>query len=123
MQPDTAPDPHKALKIGVVGPCAAGKSTLISSLQKFGYNPAHIAQEHSYVPDMWSRLTNPDILIYLDVSYDNTLKRRNMTWSIEEFRKQVSRFEHAREHANLYLNTDKLSTQEVLDNVIAFLQK
>ncbi len=55
--------------IGVVGPCAAGKTTLVSGLRQAGYEVRHIAQEHSYVADMWKRLTNPDILIYLHVSY------------------------------------------------------
>ena len=53
-------------KIGVVGPCAAGKTTLIAGLRNHGYTAKHIAQEHSYVPAMWQLLTNPDILIYLD---------------------------------------------------------
>jgi len=30
----------------------------------------HIAQEHSYVPYMWKRITNPDLLIYLNASFE-----------------------------------------------------
>ncbi len=59
--------------IGVVGPCGAGKSSLVAGLKAEGFLVRHIAQEHSYVPDMWKRLSNPDILIYLDVSYENTI--------------------------------------------------
>ena len=58
------------LIIGVVGPCAAGKTTLVAALREMGYNVRHIAQEHSYVPYMWQRLAKPDLLIYLDVSYN-----------------------------------------------------
>lgn len=64
--------------IGIVGPCGAGKSSVASALKSHGYPIRHIAQEHSYVPDMWRRLTNPDILIYLDVSYENTILRRKL---------------------------------------------
>jgi dephospho-CoA kinase len=40
----------KKLRIGVVGPCAAGKTTLVAALKNRGYEVHHIAQEHSYVP-------------------------------------------------------------------------
>lgn len=110
------------LKIGIVGPCAAGKTTLATGLKRFGYDGKHIAQEHSYVADMWQRLSKPDVLIYLDVSYPLTLERRNMQWSQMEYAEQVRRLEHARRHADLFLNTDALSIEEVLDRVIGFLK-
>jgi len=110
------------LKIGVVGPCTAGKTTLINGLQINGYNAKQIAQEHSYVQDMWERLTHPDILIYLAVSYSYTMKRRNLNWSISEYNTQVDRLRHAREHADIHISTDSLSPQDVLDQVINFLE-
>ncbi len=112
---------NKDLKIGVVGPCTAGKTTLINGLLDNGYNAKQIAQEHSYVQDMWERLTDPDILIYLDVSYSYTMKRRNFNWSKKEFNTQVNRLRHAREHADIYINTDSLSPQDVLGQVMNFL--
>lgn len=112
---------RKNLKIGIVGPCAAGKTTLINGLLDHGYNAKQIAQEHSYVQDMWERMTHPDILLYLDVSYSYTIKRRNLNWSIQEYNTQVDRLRHAREHAELIINTDSLSPQEVLDQVMKFL--
>jgi len=112
---------NKQLKIGIVGPCGAGKTTLIASLKHNGYEVKHIAQEHSYVRDMWKRITNPDVLIFLDVSYPFTLKRRDLNWTIKEYEKQLSRLQHARENADLYLQTDKLSPQEVLSMVMNFL--
>jgi guanylate kinase len=108
--------------IGIVGPCAAGKTTLISGLTKFGYKGKQIAQEHSYVVDMWKRLTNPDVLIYLDVSYPLTLVRKKLTWSEQEYESQLRRLQHAKENADLYLNTDQLSPGEVLESVLAFLE-
>ena len=112
---------EKPLKIGIVGPCAAGKTTLIASLKSCGYDARHIAQEHSYVADMWKRMTNPDVLVFLDVSYANTLRRRMLTWTIDEYQEQLNRLSHARKYADFYLNTDNLSPQEVLSKVLEYL--
>jgi deoxyadenosine/deoxycytidine kinase len=108
--------------IGVIGPCAAGKSTLIEGLKRHGISAKHIAQEHSYVADMWRRLTKPDTLIYLDVSYPKTIERRMMNWSVEEYKEQIRRLEHARQHADFYLITDNLTTSQVLNTVLDFLK-
>lgn len=107
--------------MGVVGPCAAGKSTLTAGLRQRGYQAKHIAQEHSYVPDMWQRLTRPDILIYLHVSYLFSMQRRLLNWTEEEFNEQLHRLRHARQHANLFIDTNPLSAQEVLQQVLSFL--
>lgn len=109
------------VRIGVVGPCAAGKSTLITGLRKRGFNIKHIAQEHSYVKDMWKRITNPDILIYLDVSYPTTCIRRKMDWTELEYEQETYRLRDARAHAHYYLNTDGLSIEEVFERVNAYL--
>ena len=109
--------------IGIVGPCAAGKSTLIAGLEKHGYRARHIAQEHSHAKDMWQRLTNPDLLIFLEVSYSVSLERKKINWNEEEFIKQRKRLEHAREHADLYLATDNLSPKEALSKVLKFIKE
>lgn len=110
-------------KVGVVGPCASGKSTLIAGLKQHAYTSRHIAQEHSYVPAMWKRISNPDVLIFLDVSYEVSLKRRKMNWSREEYEQQQQRLDHARQNADLYLDTDSLTPRQVLERVIDFLMK
>jgi deoxyadenosine/deoxycytidine kinase len=110
------------LKIGIVGPCAAGKSTLIAGLRLLGYQAKHIAQEHSYVKDMWQRLTNPDILIYLDVSYPATLERRKLNWTEAEYQVQIQRLEHAYQHADLIIDTDPLQPEQVADKVVKFIE-
>jgi adenylate kinase family enzyme len=109
--------------IGVVGPCGAGKSSLVSGLQPLGYKIRHIAQEHSYVPDMWKRITNPDILIYLDVSFGNTVIRRKLDWTYEEYMEQLHRLEHARQHADLIIDTNPLTASQVLAMVISFINR
>jgi guanylate kinase len=112
----------KSFLIGVVGPCGAGKSTLIEALDALGYSTRHIAQEHSYVKDMWKRITNPDVLIFLQVSYPVSQKRRHMNWIKSEYDEQQRRLSHAREHANFYIDTDNLSIEEVLEQVLTFLK-
>jgi cytidylate kinase len=115
-------EPMNAVKkIGVVGPCASGKSTLIKGMQGHELAARHIAQEHSYVPAMWQRLTNPDVLIFLDVSYEVSLQRRQLNWSRQDYEEQHNRLRHARAHAHLYLHTDQLSQEQVLEAVLSFL--
>ena len=73
--------------------------------------------------DMWSRLVNPNILIYLHASYAVTLQRKQFNWSEKEYQKQIQRLRHAHQHADLNLNTDNLSPNEILDLVLDFLRQ
>jgi cytidylate kinase len=109
---------HDPPLIGIVGVCASGKSTLISELQRLGYCCRHIAQEHSYVPNMWQRLTNPDVLIYLSASYETTIARRNLNWTQHEYQVQLDRLFHARQYAQIVIDTDQLTVPEVVQVVI-----
>lgn len=108
-------------RIGVVGPCASGKTTLVAGLKRRGYQVRHIAQEHSYVQDMWKRITDPDVLVYLDVSYPVSMQRRKLNWNFEEFQEQLRRLEHAKKHANLLIHTDHLTPDDVLEQVLQYL--
>jgi deoxyadenosine/deoxycytidine kinase len=108
--------------IGIVGPCASGKSTLINGLRKYGYYGKHIAQEHSYVPNMWKRITDPDILVFLDVSYEETKNRKKLHWSEHEYEVQVKRLEHARSNAAIIIDTDVCSPNDVLSIVLNFIR-
>jgi deoxyadenosine/deoxycytidine kinase len=106
--------------VGIVGPCASGKSTLYHRLSKKGINARHIAQEHSYVPAMWKIITQPDILIFLNVSYLMTIQRSNLDWTILEFQEQLYRLRHANEHADLHIDTDNLSPESI-EKLVLFL--
>ena len=110
--------------VGVVGPCGSGKSTLIAALDSLGYATRHIAQEHSYVKDMWKRLSNPDLLIFLQASFPVTRQRKStMTlWTENDYNEQQRRLAHAFEHADLVVDTDNLSIDDVLAKVTAFLE-
>jgi cytidylate kinase len=112
---------QKTWLVGIVGPCASGKSTLITGFNLANIRFRHIAQEHSYVANMWQRLTNPDVLIFLDASYPVTIQRRNLNWTMEEYEEQHRRLSHARSHADCYILTDDLSPEEVRDRVIECL--
>lgn len=115
----------KDLLIGVVGPCGSGKTTLTEALDARGYSTRHIAQEHSYVKDMWKRITNPDLLIFLQATFPVTARRKSTmtTWTIDDYNEQQRRLAHALEHANLVVDTDNLKIEEVLGHVLEFLEK
>jgi deoxyadenosine/deoxycytidine kinase len=116
--------PGSKLKIAVVGACAAGKSTLVSSLQEEGYEAHHVAQEHSYVPNMWQRIGRPDVLIYLDVNYESIKARRpHLDFRPEHLAEQNHRLAHARQYCQLYLDTNELSISQVRDQTLAFLEQ
>lgn len=113
----------KSLVLGVVGPCSAGKSTLIDRLQEKGYQCRHIAQEHSYVPDMWFKLVNPRLLIYLDVTYSVSMQRKKLNMNENEFEQQKERLLHAHQNADLYIQTDNLSPDEVFQITLEHLEE
>ena len=112
------------LKISIVGPCAAGKSTLRQALHTAGYpHVRHPAQEHSYVPDMWRKLTAPDVLIFLDVDEPTVQQRRPQGLATGRWAIQQHRLAHARQHAHFYLDTSPLLPEQVAQQVLAFLGK
>jgi thymidylate kinase len=107
--------------LGVVGPCAAGKSTLVEQLRTRGFQVKHIAQEHSYVKDMWALIAKPDFLIFLDVSYEISSNRNQSPWPRILYDNQVERLEHARMNADLYIDTNDKTPAEVLELVLGSL--
>lgn len=109
--------------IKVVGPCAVGKSTLTDKLRALGYNARQIAQEHSGVPDMWRRIHPPDVLIYLDARDDTLLQRRPSKTLAVILPRERERLAHARAHADLIVQTDELTPDDVLARVLSFLKE
>jgi deoxyadenosine/deoxycytidine kinase len=109
------------MRIAVVGPCASGKTVLAKCLQHLGYEIRECSQEHSYVPTMWQKISRPDVLIYLDASLPTIAGRRSADWGEEYLAEQNRRLSHARQHCDLYIQTDGLSEEEVLEKACAFL--
>lgn len=112
------------LRVAVVGPCMSGKSELVRALRAEGYPTHHVAQEHSYVPAMWQRMTDPDVLIYLEVDYEAVRARRpDVSWGPERLEEQAVRLAHARKHCDLYVDTSLLTIEAVQEKVFAYLQE
>lgn len=100
-------------QVGVVGPCGAGKSPLVRLLKAHGVQAREIAQEHSGVPTMWARLTQPRYLVYLEVSQEVAAQRLDQGFTPGEWEALCSRLAHARQHADLVVDTDGLTPEEV----------
>jgi deoxyadenosine/deoxycytidine kinase len=111
-------------RIAVVGACASGKSTLVDRLRRAGFQARHVAQEHSYVPHMWQRISRPDILIYLDVSFETILVRRpRLDFRRQDLAEQNRRLDHARQHCDLYLDTSSLTPDQVWQQTTTYLDQ
>ncbi len=111
------------MRIAIVGPCAAGKSTLVGRLQTLGYDAHDCAQEHSHVQTMWRRITNPDVLVYLDANLSTIRRRLRVDWDQAYLDELNRRLTDARTHSDLYLVTDNLSIEEVLGRILEFVHR
>ena len=116
----TPPAPIQG-RIAVVGVCASGKTLLVDELRVHGYDARQCAQEHSYVADMWQRLSRPEVLVYLDASLPIIRCRRKIDYGARYLETQRQRLAHARKHCHVYLDTDSLDGKQVLSWVIAAL--
>jgi predicted ATPase len=99
--------------IVVVGPCAAGKTTLVDALKGRGYRAYAVAQEHSVIRDLWKR-RDPDIVISLDLDLEVVRQRRSPTWSAEIYADQHERLQPAFEASDLHIDTGKHDIETAL---------
>src|SRR5512134_3872569 len=94
-------DPRALGRISIVGPCASGKSTVARALRMHGYDAHVLSQEHSAIPNLWSR-SDPSILIALQADIEAIrLRRRNPRWSQSIWQQQQARLADAFGHADL----------------------
>ncbi len=107
----------------IVGPCAAGKSTLRDRLLARGFTQVRVvAQEHSGVRDLWKMRGYPDCLIFLDAAVPTAnLRQGRSDWTLATRAEQNDRLQHARAACDLYLSTDDLTPDEVADRVEQFI--
>ncbi len=110
-------------RIAVVGICASGKTTLVAELAQRGFDARQCGQEHSYVPDMWRRVSRPQVLVYLDASPEIVRRRRAFEYPPQRYQRQTERLRHAREHCHIYVNTDPLTPSQVLEAVLQALER
>jgi predicted metal-dependent hydrolase len=90
-------------------------------LQQHGIAARQIAQEHSIVQDMWRRIGAPDLLVFLDGAYETCTTRKRFDWPVTDYQEQRRRLEHARRECDIYLVTDGLTPQAVLEQVLRAL--
>lgn len=116
-------EPHRQFHIVIVGPCAAGKTTLVRGLWAQGFVKARVvAQEHSGVSDLWKTRGQPDVLIYLDAKLDTiAVRQQRSDWTIDYLAEQQRRLHSARAACDVYLPTDDLTPEQVLDRVMDHL--
>ncbi len=111
------------MKVGVVGVCASGKSTLVKALRQFGIEAVDVAQEHSLVPYMWQYITRPDVLVYLEASKETVRARWPFKGDVDFWEEQVRRLAHAHAHADIVICVDDLNPQQVLARVLHELEE
>lgn len=110
--------------IKVVGISAAGKSTLVRALRERGYNAFPVSQEHSDIPNLWQLYDEPRYLIYLSITLQEQHRRRpDVTWTKRAYRAEILRLLHARDNANLRIDTSALHPAAVLKISLLCLQR
>ena len=72
---------------------------------------------------MWQIITKPDTLIYLNASFAVSTARCKLNWQKKDHEEQLRRLAHAREHANLLIETDELTPNQVLQQTLDYLKE
>lgn len=109
--------------IVVVGPCGTGKTTLVQALHARGYGARVVAQEHSAIAELWAHGGWPSALIMLDASPTVIGQRRHNAFPAWLYHQQRARLQSAEAHATLYLHTDTLSPDDVLERVLTHVHQ
>lgn len=108
------------MKVAVVGPCASGKTELVRGLCHLGYEAFSVSQEHSEVRRLF-RHRLPDAVVFLSATYPVIAQRRKISWGESSLAAQAARLEWARQEADLVIDTDHLSANDVLVETVRWL--
>lgn len=117
-------DDVKLPVVKVVGVSASGKSTLVAKLREAGYNARAVSQEHSNVATLWQQFDRTRLLIYLDATLESQRQRRpDVTWDAANLQMEQDCLAHARDYADLKIDTSTLTPETAWRIVQAFLQQ
>ncbi len=109
------------MRVVLVGPCGAGKSTIAQELAQHGIDVVVVGQEHSIVRDLWRR-PKPDLLVFLDASLETVRARRGADWPEWLYRTEQQRLAEARAHADLVLDTGALTVEEAVARILEAME-
>ena len=109
-------------RIVVVGPCAAGKSTLVRALKLHGHDAYVCAQEHSEIATLWNH-QRPQLMIALSVNLESIRTRRDGQWPRRVYEAEVRRLRDAFEHADVVIDTSDKSANEVVNVALTYLNE
>ena len=110
------------MRVVLVGPCGAGKTTIARSLSERGIDAVAVGQEHSAVRELW-RHPRPDLLVFLDASLSTIRERRGEDWPEWLYCVELERLADARSHADLVLDTGRYTVDEVLERVLTAIRE
>ena len=110
------------MRLVVAGVCVSGKTTLVKTLRDLGIDAYNVAQEHSTIKKLWNR-RQPDILVVLDAQLRTIRRRRIVPWGEERLALQRERLCDAFEHADLFIHTDELSKEDIVQNVLEHIRR
>jgi ABC-type cobalamin/Fe3+-siderophores transport system ATPase subunit len=106
----------------VVGPCAAGKTTLVGGLRALGVEARAVAQEHSAVSRLYRQhARDGTVFVYLTADYRVLRARRPLSGGRPQYQAEWERLSDARAAAHLLVHTDGVPIATVRDRVYAFL--
>ncbi len=107
--------------IVVVGPCAAGKTTLVQHLAQVGVPARALAQEHSVVPTLFLRYPGAG-LVYLTAEWTVLRRRRPHTGGWPQYAAEMRILQQARAAAQLVVHTDSRTPDAVAELVLSWWQ-
>lgn len=111
-----------AVPLVIVGPCAAGKSTLVDGLRRTGVSARAVAQEHSRVRDLFRRRPSAGV-VYLTADWPVIHARRPLSFGRVQYEDEVKRLLYVRSLADVVVHTDVLTPDDVLALVVRWMRE
>ena len=112
------PDPRR---IVVIGPCASGKTSLTTRLQRLGYDALACGQEHSEIAELWKH-QQPDVVVGLRIDLDTLRQRRSRDWPEGIYGRQMARLESGYRNADLVIDCNAVDQELVMNRVVEWLR-